>query len=154
MLSIAGASAAVLSLAFAVPAQANGDEKEPELAAAMSQLQTFTHKLALSVEARNAKLAGFYLHEAEETAEAIRDEIPEYEGLPIGPLVGSMLMPHIERLEDLLERPDWPAVDRALSAAIDSCNACHAATEHGFIVIEFRPGVNPYMQSFEPRNGG
>ena len=66
-----------------------------------SQLPTFTHKLALSVEARNAELAGFYLHEAEETAEAIRDEIPEYEGLPIGPLVGSMLMPHIERLEDL-----------------------------------------------------
>ena len=43
-----------------------------------SQLPTFTHKLALSVEARNAELAGFYLHEAEETAEAIRDEIPEY----------------------------------------------------------------------------
>ncbi len=154
-LSIAGVSVAALSLASSVSAQSGGahDEEEPELAIAMSQLQYFTHKLALSVEARNAELARFYLHEAEETAEAIRDGIPEYEGMAIGPLVGSMLMPHVERLEDLLEQPEWPAVDRTLATAVDSCNACHAATEHGFIVIELETGSNPYMQSFKPRDG-
>lgn len=104
----------------------------------------------MSVEARNSELARFYLHETEEVAELIRDDIPEYEGLPIGPLVDSMLMPRIEQLEELLDAPEWPAVDRALSAAVTSCNACHEATEHGFIVIEFEPGFNPYMQSFQP----
>nr|MBO2514372.1 hypothetical protein [Gammaproteobacteria bacterium] len=155
LLWIAGASLAVLSLAPVVSTQSDEEHgEEPELAIAMSQLQYFTHKLALSIEARNAELARFYLHETEETAESIRDGIPEYEGMRIGALVGSMLMPHVERLEELLANPDWDAVDRALATAVDSCNACHVATEHGFIVIEFERGANPYLQSFAPRAGG
>lgn len=144
--------AAAFSFASAGWAQPPHEEhaEEPELASAMAQLQYFTHKLALSVEARNAELAGFYLHEAEETAESIRDGIPEYEGMSIGPLVGSMLIPLIERVEESLDEPDWPQVDRALSETVQSCNSCHEATEHGFIVIELRPGLNPYMQSFRP----
>lgn len=146
---------AALSLAVAAPAQPADEEhgEEPELAVAMSQLQHFTHKLALSIEARNAELAAFYLHETEETAESIRDGIPEYDGFAIGPLVGSMLMPLVERLEEALERREWPAADQALTATVESCNACHEATQHGFIVIAFEPGVNPYMQSFAPRGG-
>jgi hypothetical protein len=146
------AGAAGLVLATVSLAQPSGVEaEEPELAVAMAQLQYFTHKLALSVEARNAELARFYLHEAEETAELIRDEIAEYDGFPVGPLVGSMLLPGIERLEGTLEEPDWPAVDEVLGAIVVSCNACHQATDHGFIVIAYEPGLNPYMQSFEPQ---
>ena len=83
-------------------------------------------------------------------AELIRDDIPEYEGMAIGPLVDAMLMPLIEQLEERLDQPEWQAVDHALSATVQSCNACHEVTEHGFIVIEFEPGFNPYMQSFQP----
>jgi hypothetical protein len=124
--------------------------EEPELAISMAQLQYFAHKLALSVEARNAELAGFYLHEVEEVAGAIRDGVPEYDGFPIGPLVGAMLMPHLERLEEALENPGWDAVEQTLGLVVDGCNACHQATDHGFIVIEREPGANPYMQSFQP----
>lgn len=155
---IAAAAAAVfmcLSLPGAsVHAQqpVSAAQAEPELAIAMSQLQYFSHKLALSVEARNAELAGFYLHEVEEVAESIRDEIPDYEGYPIGPLVDSMLMPQIEALEDNLDTPAWDAAAEGLGAVVEGCNACHAATDHGFIVIELAAGSNPYMQSFQPGN--
>lgn len=150
-----GAVTALFAAAFSflpvVAAQTTEDEpEEPELAIAMSQLQYFTHKLALSIEARNADAARFYLHEVEEVGESIRDEIPEYEGFEIGPLVGSMLMPNVERLEEALLQPEWPAADEALRLAVASCNACHQATDHGFIVIEHVPGSNPYMQSFRP----
>ena len=60
-LSVIGSGVVVFGFAcFAfgqLPDEEHGDE--PELAAAMAQLQYFTHKLALSVEARNTELARF-----------------------------------------------------------------------------------------------
>src|SRR5690606_42006618 len=100
----------------------------------MSQLQYFTHKLALSIEARNAELARFYLHETEETAESIRDGIPEYAGMRIGALVGSMLMPHVERLAELPANPAWDDDERSLATDVDRCYASHAATAQRTIV--------------------
>jgi hypothetical protein len=40
--------------------------------------------------------------------------------------------------------------DIGLDRVIHSCNACHAATGHGYIVIERNP-LNPYAQRFETR---
>jgi hypothetical protein len=145
----AAVAVSVRSVGQAQPAGSDAAD-EPELAVAMSQLQYFTHKLALSVDARNAELAGFYLHEVEEVAESIRDEVPDYEGFPIGPLVGSMLVPYLERLEEALEAPEWQSAEQTLGLIVDGCNACHQATDHAFIVIEREPGPNPYMQSFRP----
>ncbi len=146
--------AALVPLSSAVLAQepeADSHGEDAELATPMSQLQTFAHKLALSIEAQNGDLAGFYLHELEETSESIIDEIPEYEGLVIGPLVSSLLMPQIERLEAAIGPGDWEAAADVFGDVVNACNACHQATEHGFIVIDYRPGVNPFMQSFAPR---
>ena len=156
IIKTAGAAAMLAAMVSLSPVTAQAQEGEShsedaELATPMSQLQTFAHKLALSIEAENGELAGFYLHEIEETAESIIDEIPEYEGLAIGPLVGSMLMPQVERLEEALEPGDWQAAAAVFGDIVNSCNACHQATEHGFIVIEYRPGENPFMQSFAPR---
>lgn len=150
--ALAGATLSVSPAGVAqAPASGERHDEEPELAAAMSQLQTFTHKLALSIEEQNAELAGFYLHEAEETAAQIEQDIPDYEGHAIGPLVASMLMPQFERLDGPLDSTDWAAAEDVLGHVVNACNACHEATEHGFIVIEHRRGVNPFMQSFTPR---
>lgn len=122
---------------------------EGDLISLMSLLQTFTHKLQLALDHRNGELAGFYLHEIEETLEAV-EEIAEYDGFPVGQLAGAMLGPAVSRLEAALEG-DGPAdATREVDALISACNACHTATEHGFIVIR-RTDVNPYAQSFEPR---
>ncbi|MEJ2514062.1 MAG: hypothetical protein P8080_02175 [Gammaproteobacteria bacterium] len=113
----------------------------------MAHMQRHTHKVQLSVEARNARLVGFYLHEIEEIAETIEDEIATYDEQPVGRLVGEMLMPAVEALEDPVEAGDWAAADAAFTGLLGACNACHATTKHGYIRIVPAEG-NPYNQDF------
>ncbi len=125
-------------------------EEEPELAAYMTSMQQYSHKLMLSVQARNAPAAGFYLHELEELTETIETEVPTYEGYEIATLVRSMLASELEELEEALARGHWSRIDARIDAVTQSCNQCHEATDHGFIRIRSENLSNPYNQSFEP----
>lgn len=124
-------------------ARADGDV---ELAMLMADLQYFTHKTALSIDAKNQSLAGFYLHEMEEVLEEIED-VEEYDDYPIGALTKSMLMPVFEQLEDLVKAGDMVKASAKFDAVVGACNQCHQSSGHGFIVIERRMD-NPYMQRF------
>jgi hypothetical protein len=137
---------AAVALLSAAPARAEG----PGLAALMHILQTHAHKLQLSVAARNGELAYFYLHELEETAEAIASEIDEYDGYPIGALTREMLLPPVEALEEAVKARDWEASDARFAKLLKSCNACHLVAGHGFIRIVPAQG-NPFAQDFSPR---
>lgn len=120
---------------------------EPGLAVLMERMQTYTHKLQLSVAARNAPLAGFYLHELEETAESIIENIATYDDQPVGALTQQMFMPALERLEDAVDESDWAAGDRQFSAMLEACNGCHVASGHGQVRIVPASG-NPFAQDF------
>lgn len=126
-------------------------ETTPELANYMSQLQYFSHKLALSVEAENKEAAEFYFHEVEELIEAVKEDVPEYEGHDIAGLMERLLEPQIAPAENALEGNDWENARSGLIMFIDACNTCHQATDHGFIWITPGFGDNPYNQSFETR---
>lgn len=134
-------------------AHATHGEEEPELAAYMSTLQRWAHKTALSVEARNQPLADFYLHELEETVEAVQNEVPTYEGYPVGQLTEQMLVPALDSLGGALDAGDWTVAREWLRAVATSCNQCHQATDHGFVEIRLHDLPNPYAQSFERRDG-
>lgn len=114
-------------------------------------MQLYTHKLLLSVQAGNAELADFYLHELEETTEDVIEHIKEYDGFPVSELTATMLMPVIEDLEDALDAGDWDEIRAKARILVDSCNACHAATEHGYIYIPFDVTTNPFLQDFNVR---
>lgn len=118
-----------------------------DLVGTMGSLQYFAHKTHLSLNAKNQELANFYAHEIEEQLEEL-DDIKEYHGQPIGKLSKSMLVPSFEAFEASLKAGDWDAAQQKFKTVIDTCNACHQATEHGFIKIELSD-KNPYMQSFE-----
>lgn len=141
------AAAAIVILQATGDASSEDHDEEPELAAAMESMQYYTHKLMLAIEADNSELAGFYLHELEELAEDVADDIPQYEGHQIGALVQSVLLPGIEALEDRLASGQRASIEDGLDNLIASCNACHASTAHGYIVIQ-RTDANPYMQDF------
>jgi hypothetical protein len=130
------------------------DEEEPvELALLMADLQRLTHKLALSADAGNVRLASFYLHEIGVQLQKIQTEAPDYEGLPIAVLVDRMAAPVLDSFRALLdgeEKPDRRKMLRGLDALVQSCNACHAATQHDFIRITRGTEVNPFNQSFAP----
>lgn len=123
--------------------------EEAELALYMANLQRWTHKAALALEARNARLADFYLHEVEETVETVQEEAPTYEGHPVGELTGELLVPAVASLDTALDRGEWAAVDRRVGALQQACNDCHRATDHGFVRIDLRDLPNPYAQSFD-----
>lgn len=126
------------------------DEPEAELAGYMSQLQIYTHKLSLSVDAENVELASFYMHESMALLEEIQAEAPEYEGIPVAVFVDRMGLPPYAQLRETLraESLDTEALNVAMDGVLDGCNVCHEASQHGFIRIE-RNSENPFMQRFE-----
>lgn len=130
-------------------AEAGHDAEEPELAQYMMRLQHWSHKATLALEARNAELAEFYLHEMEETIETIQAEAPTYEDQPVGDLTEDMLVPAVESLDGALEDRRWSAVDTRVQEVAHACNQCHATTGYDFIQINLRDVPNPYAQSFD-----
>lgn len=128
---------------------AHGDD-HPELAVVMSQMQRWAHKTALSIDAENAALSAFYLHELEETTVEVQRQIPVYEGHDVGQLTATMLVPALERLETAVDAADWRSARDRLADLATTCNQCHTATEHGFIRIRLTELGNPYAQSFTP----
>jgi hypothetical protein len=134
-----------LLVLVAPTAPALGDS--PGLAMLMERMQTYTHKLQLSVEARNEPLAHFYLHELEETSDYVAENIAHYHDYPVGPLVREMLLPRIEDLEDAVEAGEWAAADTRFADMLRACNACHVATNHGYVQIAPAAG-NPFAQDF------
>lgn len=94
------------------------------------------------------ELADFYHHELEEAAEDLIESIVFYKDKPIAQLTESMLVPMLDALEDALEEGNWSEIRSAYTAVITSCNACHAATNYGFIVVTPGFGNNPFNQEF------
>lgn len=128
------------------------EEAVPELALLMGDLQRLTHKLALSADAGNEELAAFYLHETGAQLSKIQVETPEYEGLPVAVLIDRMAHRALADFGAVLAGggADRAAMLAGLDGVIQSCNACHLATQHGFIRITRGTEVNPFNQSFAP----
>lgn len=124
--------------------------EETELAVHMADLQRWSHKTALALQARNPALADFYLHELEETVETIQEEAPTYEGHPIADLTDQLLVPRVEELGRALDERSWSLVDKRVNQMAQACNQCHAQTDHGFVRIDLKDVPNPYVQDFAP----
>jgi hypothetical protein len=140
----------LILLPFLASIPASFAAEEVGLVELMSAMQTFAHKLQLSLDHGNQKLAAFYAHELEEVIEATT-EVADYDGFPIGSLTGAMLLPAFEQVEAALDANDMTAASSRFNGLVTACNACHLATEHGYIIIERNP-LNPYLQNFEPRD--
>jgi hypothetical protein len=122
---------------------------EPELATSMAELQHHSQKLDLSIQAGNAALARFYLHEVEEVAEGIEHAFPRHDGHAVAELARTILRPELVRLRAALAGPRWDEARSGYSEMIAACNRCHAATGHGFVHIQAAT-TNPFNQSFAP----
>jgi hypothetical protein len=115
----------------------------------MGRMQYFTHKLGLAIDAGNAPLVGYYLHEVEEVIEEI-ESIDAYDEVPIGSLTKEILVPAFEALEQDFDRGDRAALDRGYDALIGACNQCHQRAQRFYLVIE-RRRENPYAQRFDAK---
>ena len=134
------------------------EEGHKELAADMAELQVLTHKLGLSIEAKNRPLIRFYLHESQVLIEAVQRTSPEYEGIPIALYMDRMALPAYKALRKKYDVPQddpkyFEHIDTAYDGLIATCNACHASSSHDYIRIK-RNSFNPYLQDFSARKGG
>lgn len=127
-------------------------EPVPELATSMGELQRLTHKLALSADAGNFPLVELYAHESLLQIRKIQAEVPEYEGQPVALLIDRMGLPGYEAIQKAIaDRTNDPEIlVRAVGQLVQSCNACHAATQRGAIRITLGTDHNPFNQSFAP----
>ncbi len=139
----------LMASTFLVSSAATQSDEDVGFINLMTNFQRFAHKVGLSIRAGNAELADFYMHEIEENLEKIGD-IEEYDGHPVGALATGMLTPAVESVGDGLDDRNMVGAMEAYNNMITACNACHLATEHGFIKIVDRSDTeNPFMQSFE-----
>ncbi len=128
-------------------------DESPEVGIAMAWIQRWTDKLGRSADARHWELAGFYLHEIEETAdELIAAGVVEEDGTKISELMQAMLMPAVESLEEAVAAQDLGLFVTHYTTLINTCNDCHVATKHPFIrVTPPTIGLNPWSQEFRKR---
>jgi hypothetical protein len=148
------------------PAQAPGPSPVPtlppapavtpyvaDLGAMMGQQQMRHIKIWFAGEAGNWKLAAYELGELKDGF----DEIVQYHKshkespVPIDEAVETIMKEPMSELAKAIEKKDKAKFRKTYDTVTDGCNACHQATNYGFLVI-VRPKSNPYPnQSFAPQ---
>jgi hypothetical protein len=116
----------------------------------MIALQHYSAKLGYAINARNARLAEFYLHEVEEVLEELIEKVPQHDDLPVAQFAQTILVPELPPLHDVVDSADWPAADARYLNLIDACNRCHGSTQHEYIIITPATGPPPFNQQFTP----
>jgi hypothetical protein len=112
----------------------------PGLHTLMQQVQVRHAQLWFAGEAGNTALAEYQVHELEELLEDIAELHPEYDDMPIAQLLKQMLVPAVEHVDLAIRGAQDFAT--AFDRLTLQCNACHAATDRGAIVIQ-RPRTPP-----------
>jgi hypothetical protein len=121
-----------------------------ELAPYMASLQRYTEKLFLAGANEHWELARFYEHEVEEVAEELVEGGFEEDGHDVSALTQTMLLPAVARVEAATDARSPEAFDAAYRGLLAACNACHDATDHGFIRLQV-PDANAFpSQDFSP----
>ncbi|NNF59106.1 MAG: hypothetical protein HKN04_12800 [Rhodothermaceae bacterium] len=133
------------------------DEAE-ELAQLMAYVQRYAEKLYFAGMADNAPLAQFYVHELEETFEAVEDGGYIENDWEVAELVEDLAMPALTGVEQAVAAQVLgPDPDRARTlfeerygVLVNACNACHESTAHGFIRIVVPEASSFPNQQFAP----
>lgn len=124
------------------------EEEHYELAEAMGYLQRYSHKLYLAGQNENWELSSFYAHEIEETIEEIENAKVVDEGYDISALVGTMINPSFEKVEQSIHDQDTKSFADSYKLLVQSCNACHQTTEHEFVKIKIPVKGKAFNQDF------
>jgi hypothetical protein len=118
-------------------------EHDLELAVFMGRMQIFMNKLYFSGIANNAELIEFYLHEIEEAMEEVEHANIIDDGVDISANMKLFGVNQIENLENSLK--SGQDFKEAYGVLVTSCNNCHTASKHPFIII--KEPTNPVLDN-------
>lgn len=124
----------------------------PQMAAMMNMLIQPRHaKLWLAGAAENWPLAGYYLRELRQGFFVTAKAVPRWKGLPVPDLFDASVGQPIQQIDAAIRLKYKKQFDEAFGKLTESCNNCHATTEHGFIVIKV-PNASAFPnQEFEAK---
>lgn len=145
--------------AMSVPASAQslyGDANaqpapfNPQMAALMSMLIQPRHaKLGLAGKAENWSLASYALRELKQGFFVTAKAVPRWKGYPVPELFDASVDHPIRQLGAAILVKNKGQFDEAYVRLTGACNACHATTDHSFIVIK-APNASAFPnQEFE-----
>jgi hypothetical protein len=125
----------------------------PQMSALMSMLIQPRHaKLGLAGKEENWALAGYVLKELKQGFVVISRAIPRWKGLPVGDLFDAAVIPPITILDFAIKANEPRQFNEAYGKLTAGCNACHATTDHAFVVIKAPDSAAAFPdQDFAPK---
>lgn len=153
LLPLAGLALAGLQLAALAQSPAPPAPKIylPGLEQFMGVIQNQHAKLWYAGEAGNWPLAAYQLGEIKEVMSDVQDFVPVFKSLPLAQMLDAVITNEIANLEKAIDAKDPAQFSTGYGRLTAACNACHQATDNGFIVIQ-RPAPGGFPnQDFTPR---
>jgi hypothetical protein len=147
-LSTRGAAQNPMGDANAEPAPFN-----PQMAALMSMLIQPRHaKLGLAGQAENWALAGYALKELRQGFLVISRAVPRWKGLPVPDLFDAALSQPLALVDFAIKANEPHQFGEGYARLTAGCNACHATTDHPFVVIKAPDSAAAFPnQDFQPK---
>lgn len=126
------------------------DEVKPGLGEIMSVIQQHHAKLYYSGSAGNWELADYQLGEIKEGLESTAKFYPKFKDVkaPLRELISAMMAVDLEKVADAVRKKNKIGFSRSFQSLTASCNRCHQAAEHAFIVIQLPGGSEFTNQKF------
>ena len=157
LMAIAALAAAASSGPAAAQSQLGDPNAEPvpfqpHMSALMSMLIQPRHaRLGLAGKAENWSLAAYALKELRQGFAVVSKAVPRWRDRPVPELIEAAV-DHPITLIDYAIKLRYPAqFNEAYGRLTEGCNACHATTDHPFVVIKV-PDVSPFPdQDFAPK---
>ena len=124
----------------------------PQMSALMSMLIQPRHaKLGLAGNAENWPLAAYMLKELRQGFAVVSKAVPRWKGLPVPDLVDAAVSQPLTLLDFAIKLRYRRQFDEAYAGLTSGCNACHATTDHAFVVIKVPDASAFPNQEFAPK---
>jgi hypothetical protein len=125
----------------------------PQMAALMSMLIQPRHaKLGLAGKAENWPLAGYALKELRQGFVISARAVPRWKGLPVPDLFDAAVSQPIALLDFAIKAQEPNQFGEGYARLTAGCNACHATTDHSFVVIKAPDSAAAFPnQDFQPK---
>ncbi len=140
---IAGAIVLAASSGFAVaqPPAPAAPAPQPDYHPSFGDLMTMAvqprHiKVGVAGKARNWTYLTYESSELRNAFGRIARTIPVYRNQKLADLFASGILPSMDDLDAAIKAKDGAKFDAAYAGVTQSCNTCHAALEHAYVVIQ------------------
>jgi hypothetical protein len=128
---------AIVDARTSAPAQPAAAPFNPSFGDLMNTLVQPRHaKLALTAREQNWPLAGYAIHQLKDALANILRWRPRFRNQSVPDMMEATTGEPIKAIERAIQAGDLRQFNEAYARLTEGCNSCHAALNHGYIVIK------------------